>query len=73
MDEKILKWLYDIKFAIEEINSYFDRRERDFFEYKKNLMLKRAIERDLEIIGEAVNRILRRDETLLKKYQMHGQ
>ena len=62
MDEKILKWLYDIKLAIEEIDSYFDHRERDFFLYKGNTMLKRAVERDLEIIGVAVNRILTRDE-----------
>jgi len=30
-------------------------------------MLKRAIERDLEIIGEAINRIIKRDETFLEK------
>lgn len=63
MDEQILKWLYDIKFAIEEIEGYFEGRKMDFFEYQKNLMLKRAVERDLEIIGEAMNRILKRDET----------
>ncbi len=63
MDERILKWLYDIKFAIAEIDAYFDQREKNFFEYRKNTMLKRAIERDLEIIGEAVNRIIKRDST----------
>tara|TARA_R110001592_G_C12598004_1_gene695423 strand:+ start:110 stop:250 length:141 start_codon:yes stop_codon:yes gene_type:complete len=46
MDEKILKWLYDIKLAIEEVDSYFDERERNFFEYQENVMLKRAVERD---------------------------
>ncbi|MCR5860938.1 DUF86 domain-containing protein [Flavobacterium sp. J372] len=61
MDERILKWLYDIKFAIDEIESYFENQPKDFFAYKNNLMLKRAVERDLEIIGEAVNRILQRD------------
>ena len=61
MDDRILKWLFDIKFAIEEIDSYFDNSERDFFKYKENLMLKRAVERDLEIIGEAINRIIKRD------------
>lgn len=30
-------------------------------------MLKRAVERDLEIIGEAVNRILKRDELFIEK------
>lgn len=61
MDEKILKWLYDIKDAIEEIESYFSDYPKDFRSYQKNTLLKRAIERDLEIIGEAVNRILRQD------------
>lgn len=31
MDERILKWLYDIKMAIDEIDSYFVGQERDFF------------------------------------------
>ncbi len=61
MDERILKWLYDIKLSIEEINSFFENQRFDFFEYRKNIMLKRAVERNLEIIGEAVNRILKRD------------
>lgn len=30
-------------------------------------MLKRAVERDLEIIGEAVNRIIKRDDSFIKK------
>ncbi|GAB4511763.1 MAG: DUF86 domain-containing protein [Allomuricauda sp.] len=63
MDERILKWLYDIKIAIEEIDGYFENQERDFTKYRENIMLKRAIERDLEIIGEALNRILKRDDS----------
>ncbi|MBX2842181.1 MAG: DUF86 domain-containing protein [Flammeovirgaceae bacterium] len=61
MDEKILKWLYDIRSAIEEIESYFIDQPRDFQHYTSNLILKRAVERDLEIIGEAVNRIIKQD------------
>jgi len=57
MDNRVLKWLYDIKMAIDEIDTYFVGKEMNFFEYRKNTMLKRAIERDIEIIGEAVNRI----------------
>jgi uncharacterized protein with HEPN domain len=69
MDEKILKWIYDIKIAIAEIDSYFEKKEKDFFQYKDDLMLKRAVERDLEIIGEAVNRILKRDPQFESKIQ----
>lgn len=61
MDERVLKWLHDIKMAIDEIDSYFNTFEKDFFKYRGNTILKRAIERDLEIIGEAVNRILQRN------------
>lgn len=51
MDERILKWLFDVKMAIDEIDSYFLNQQKDFFIYRNNLMLKRAVERDLEIIG----------------------
>lgn len=61
MNEKVLKCLYDIKFAIEEIDSYFVQVNKTFETYKSNILLKRAIERDLEIIGEATNRILKED------------
>lgn len=67
MDERIQKWLYDIKFAIDEIDKYFGNNEKNFFDYQKNIMLKRAIERDLEIIGEAINRILTKDSSFEKK------
>lgn len=53
--------------AINEIDSYFLKEEKDFFKYRQNLMLKRAVERDLEIIGEAINRIISRDGTFIDK------
>ena len=59
MDEKILKSLFDIKLAIEEIDSFLLKEEKTFLNYTKNVLLKRGIERNLEIIGEAVNRILK--------------
>lgn len=61
MDDRILKWLYDIQSAIKEIDKYFEENPKNFDKYKSNIILKRAIERDLEIIGEAVNRIIVRD------------
>ena len=61
MNEKILKWLYDIKAAVEEIESYFEDFPQSFEQYSSNVILKRAVERDLEIIGEAVNRILKEE------------
>lgn len=58
MQERILKYLYDIKLSIEEIDSFFTENEKNYATYQSNILLKRAIERNLEIIGEAVNRIL---------------
>ncbi len=43
MDERILKWLFDIQIAIDEIDGFFFGKERDFNEYKKNLMLKEQL------------------------------
>lgn len=55
MNLKIKKWLFDILSAIEEIELYFEEIPKDFFVFEKNNILKRAIERNLEIIGEATN------------------
>ncbi len=59
MDERILKSLYDIKGAIDEIEGFLEKEPKTFHNYQNNLLLKRGIERNLEIIGEAVNRILK--------------
>ena len=67
MDKRCLKWLHDIKMALIEIEDYFKDREKNFLEYQQNTMLKRAIERNLEIIGEAMNRILKRDNEIGEK------
>jgi len=61
MNEKVLKYLYDIKLAIDEIELFFQGRDKRFNEYIKDIILKRAIERNLEIIGEAMNRILKEE------------
>jgi len=61
MNEKVLKCLYDIKFAINEIDSFFYNKEKSYVIYCKDILLKRGIERNLEIIGEAMNRILKED------------
>lgn len=61
MNERILKYLYDIKIAIDEIDLFFVNKPKRFDDYSSNILLKRAIERNLEIIGEAMNRILTTD------------
>jgi uncharacterized protein with HEPN domain len=54
MENKINTWLYDILNSIEEIEGYFANKPMNFIEYQKDIKTKRAIERNIEIIGEAV-------------------
>jgi uncharacterized protein with HEPN domain len=58
MGDEIKTWLSDIKQAIKEINDFLPDK-KDFFQFKKDLKTKRAIERNVEIIGEAANRIIK--------------
>nr|WP_236651462.1 HepT-like ribonuclease domain-containing protein [Parabacteroides distasonis] len=59
MDNFIKKHLQDIATAIDEIESFFDDQPKLFENFCKDLRLRRAIERNIEIIGEAMNRILK--------------
>jgi len=65
MDIEIKTWLYDIKQAIEEIESFFFERPKIFLEYQNDVRTKRAVERNIGIIGEATNRILKYDSTIV--------
>lgn len=56
MDNRISAWLEDILKSIDEIYSFLPEK-RDFFEYQNDLKTKKAVERNIEIIGEAINRI----------------
>ncbi|MET4080672.1 uncharacterized protein with HEPN domain [Pedobacter sp. UYP30] len=56
MDNRINAWLQDIIKSIDEIFDFLPEK-RDFFEYQNDLKTKKAIERNIEIIGEAINRI----------------
>jgi uncharacterized protein with HEPN domain len=62
MDIEIKTWLYDILQSINEIDSYYTNKPKKFADYLLDLKTKRAVERNIEIIGEAVNRILKKDE-----------
>lgn len=59
MQDNIKKYLQDMLSAIDEIDSFFGEKPKLFEDFNNNLCLKRAVERDIEIIGEAMNRILK--------------
>lgn len=60
MDIRIKVSLLDIQQSIDEIFLFLGE-ERNFISYQEDLKTKKAIERNLEIIGEAVNRIIKAD------------
>lgn len=64
MDIEIKTWLYDILKPINEIESFLIGSPKIFQNFQDDLLLRRAIERNIEIIGEAVNRILRKNENI---------
>ena len=64
MDEYTKKWMHDILTAIEEIESFFDNRPKRYADYCNDIRTKRAVERNIEIIGEAMNRILKNNDTI---------
>lgn len=53
-----LKLLTDIKNSIISIDEHLQFR-KDFNLYKENKTIRRAVERELEIIGEAISRLLK--------------
>lgn len=60
MDNEIRTWLKDIEQAIVEIKSFIPE-PRNFKDFQKDVKTKRAVERNIEIIGEAMTRILNTD------------
>jgi len=65
MDNEIKTWLFDVLQSIEEIESYFSDKPKIFENYLKDIKTKRAVERNIEIIGEAINRILKKESTFM--------
>ena len=57
MDRNAKKILFDILMAINRINDYIGH-PKIFANYGNNQQLQQAVERNLEIIGEAARRIL---------------
>ena len=64
MEYDIKACLKDIEQAILEINEFLPK-ERNFFAFQKDLKTRKAVERNIEIIGEAMDRILKADPKIL--------
>jgi uncharacterized protein with HEPN domain len=81
MQREVLKYLLDISESIDSIYEFLGDN-RNFRDYQSNKLLRRGVERELEIIGEAVSRILKLDEGIeisdsrrivdLRNWVIHG-
>jgi len=69
MKDETRKNLIDILQAAEEIENFVSGIK--FETYQTTPVVKRAVERNFEIIGEALNRIKYIDDELLKKISEH--
>lgn len=69
MKEQIKKSLIDILQAPEEIQSFV--RGMDFGAYRDSPVTQRAVERNFEIIGEALSRISQTDKEFLSNISEH--
>ena len=59
MDERVKKYLEDIKQAIWEINVTTEEKGRKYNVFLNDFVYRKFVERNIEIIGEAMNRILK--------------
>ena len=68
MDVEIKAWLYDLLNGINEIDDFFDEVPKEFIAYKNDTRTRGAVERNLEIIGVATNRILQKNDSIKLSY-----
>jgi len=59
MDDRVNKYLRDIHNAILEIESATNLRGKDYNVFTSDVVFRKFVERNIEIMGEAMNRILR--------------
>ncbi len=62
MDERCLKLLHDVRQAVDAVLRFCSDRQLE--DYRADLMLRSAVERQYEIIGEALNRLRKLDPAM---------
>lgn len=70
---EIKKYLYDIQYAIGLLKEFTD--SKTFADYERDTMMRSAVERQFEIIGEAMAQLAKLDPALasrISKYQRSG-
>lgn len=59
MDDSIRKYLYDANEAINNIEGFMAERSKNYLNFCNDLLYQHAVERNLSVIGEAINKILK--------------
>ena len=65
MDEYCRKYLEDVLTACKEVESFFEGSPKIFEEFEKDILRQRAVERNVEIMGEAINQMLKIDSSIV--------
>lgn len=66
---ELAKYLYDVQQAATTLAGFVDGRSWD--DYQHDAMLRAAVERQFEIIGEALSQLARRDAALAARIPEH--
>jgi len=64
MNDEIRKCLFDVSLASEDIENF--TKGMKFPDYLENKMAQKAVEREFEIIGEALNRVKKMNTEILE-------
>ena len=59
MDRRLRKYLEDILNSINEIDFFMEGRPREYETFCNDLLFRRGVERNIEIMGEAMNQALK--------------
>ena len=64
VNEEIITYLQDVLDAIEDVQSCFDGYPNRYDVFEKDMMRKCVVERKVEIMGKAINRIKKTETTI---------
>ncbi len=59
MDRKLCKYLEDVRSSILEIEMFMADRPKEYATFCNDTLFRRGVERNIEIMGEAMNQILK--------------
>ena len=65
MSREALKYLYDVSVAAQKVHAFTEAKQ--FADYQGDDLLRSAVERQFEIIGEALNQLSRREPDVCQK------